>query len=139
MSVEKRNGIFPGVQLTSRRERRDDTAARANQLANEKGQDFSQQSGLCERRITTRKNHEGCSEMTKKRVAAAVSAAVAAVAMVLLPATPAFAKIQPVDVSCTNQGGNQPGGQQPSCQGGGLTQDTENQNPAGQAPPGQNP
>lgn len=77
--------------------------------------------------------------MTKKRIAAAVSAAVAALTMVLLPATPALAKIQPVDVSCTNQGGNQPGGQQPSCQGGGLTQNTENQNPAGQAPPGQNP
>jgi hypothetical protein len=28
------------------------------------------------------------------------------------------------DTSCTNSGGNQPGGQQPSCQGGGLTQET---------------
>jgi hypothetical protein len=37
-------------------------------------------------------------------------------------------------------GGNQPGGQQPSCEGSGLTQDTEteNQNPSGAAPPGQN-
>jgi hypothetical protein len=56
--------------------------------------------------------------------------------------TPASAKITPVttDVSCTNQGGNQPGGQQPSCEGQGLTQqtETENQNPAGSAPPGQN-
>jgi hypothetical protein len=51
----------------------------------------------------------------------------------------AFAKIQSVDTSCTNGGGNQPGGQQPTCQGGGLMQQTENQNPAGQAPPGQNP
>jgi hypothetical protein len=51
----------------------------------------------------------------------------------------ATAKIQPVDTSCTNQGGQQPGGQQPSCQGGGLTQQSENQNPSGHAPPGQNP
>jgi hypothetical protein len=48
----------------------------------------------------------------------------------------AFAKITPVDTSCTNGGGNQPGEQQPTCTGGGLTQDTENQNPAGHAPPG---
>jgi hypothetical protein len=51
----------------------------------------------------------------------------------------ATAKIQSVDTSCTNQGGQQPGGQQPSCQGGGLTQQSENQNPSGHAPPGQNP
>ena len=51
----------------------------------------------------------------------------------------ASAKIQSVPTSCTNQGGQQPGGQQPQCQGGGLTQQTENQNPSGKAPPGQNP
>jgi hypothetical protein len=54
----------------------------------------------------------------------------------------AYAKIHSVttDTSCSNGGGNQPGGQQPSCTGSGLTQntDTENQNPAGSAPPGQN-
>ena len=50
-----------------------------------------------------------------------------------------IAKIQPVDTSCTNNGGQQPGGQQPSCTGGGLTQQSENQNPSGHAPPGQNP
>jgi hypothetical protein len=50
----------------------------------------------------------------------------------------ASAAITPVDISCTNNGGHQPGGQQPSCTGGGLTQDSENQNPAGHAPPGQN-
>jgi hypothetical protein len=50
----------------------------------------------------------------------------------------AFAKIQPVDVACENQGGQQPGGQQPTCKGGGLEQETENQNPSGKAPPGQN-
>ena len=53
-------------------------------------------------------------------------------------AAPVQAKISPVDTSCENAGGNEPGGQQPTCTGGGLTQNTENQNPAGQAPPGQN-
>ena len=53
-------------------------------------------------------------------------------------AAPALSKISPGDTSCTNGGGQQPGGQQPSCQGTGLTQETENQNPAGSAPPGQN-
>jgi hypothetical protein len=51
----------------------------------------------------------------------------------------ALAKITPVDVSCTNNGGNQPGGQQPTCNNESLTQESENQNPSGQAPPGQNP
>jgi hypothetical protein len=50
----------------------------------------------------------------------------------------AFAKITAEPVSCTNQGGQQPGGQQPQCKGGGLDQETENQNPQGKAPPGQN-
>ena len=53
-------------------------------------------------------------------------------------ANSAFAKITEEDTSCTNKGGNNPGGQQPSCKGSSLTQDTENQNPAGTAPPGQN-
>lgn len=52
--------------------------------------------------------------------------------------TPAFAKITPVDTQCTNSGGNQPGGQQPTCTGSGLTQESENQNPSAAAPPGQN-
>jgi hypothetical protein len=72
--------------------------------------------------------------------AIAVALALAAVATSML--TPAFAAIKPVttDTSCTNGGGNQPGGQQPSCTGSGLTQqtETENQNPSGAAPPGQN-
>jgi ABC-type microcin C transport system permease subunit YejB len=51
----------------------------------------------------------------------------------------AFAKITPVDTACTNNGGNQAGGQQPTCTGGGQTQESENQNPSGAAPPGQNP
>ena len=67
-----------------------------------------------------------------------VLAAALVMLMIVAMAAPAFAKISPVDTSCTNQGGNQPGGQQPSCTGGGLTQNTENQNPAGSAPPGHN-
>ena len=48
------------------------------------------------------------------------------------------AKIREVPVACENRGGQQPPGQQPECQGGGLEQQTERQNPAGKAPPGQN-
>ena len=73
----------------------------------------------------------------RKRVTMLVMAFVVALMMSFGGA--AFAKIQSVDTSCSNGGGNQPGGQQPTCTGGGLTQNTENQNPAGQAPPGQNP
>ncbi|MET7700290.1 hypothetical protein [Streptomyces sp. NPDC005485] len=73
-----------------------------------------------------------------KRVAAALGAGAAVFALSLGSAGIAGASIHPVDTTCTNNGGHQPGGQQPSCTGGGLTQDTENQNPAGHAPPGQN-
>jgi hypothetical protein len=73
----------------------------------------------------------------RKRILLLVAAFVMALMMAF--GGGAFAKIQSVDISCTNGGGNQPGGQQPTCTGGGLTQNTENQNPAGQAPPGQNP
>jgi hypothetical protein len=54
----------------------------------------------------------------------------------------AFAKITPAEPpSCENAGGNQPGGQQPTCTGGGLTQNesTPATNPSGNAPPGQQP
>jgi hypothetical protein len=71
---------------------------------------------------------------------AAMAVALSVAMLVSSLATPVQAKIQAVDTSCTNGGGNQPGGQQPSCTGSGLTQDTEteNQNPSGSAPPGQN-
>jgi hypothetical protein len=82
---------------------------------------------------------------THKVMFAALAAMAVALSVAMLVsslATPVQAKISPVttDVSCTNGGGNQPGGQQPSCEGSGLTQDTEteNQNPSGAAPPGQN-
>jgi hypothetical protein len=51
-------------------------------------------------------------------------------------ATPVSAKI--TEANCTNGGGNQPGGQQPVCQGGGLTQNPAT-NPSGNEPPGQQP
>ena len=69
---------------------------------------------------------------------AAMAVALSVAMLVSSIAAPVQAKISSVDTSCTNGGGNQPGGQQPSCQGEGLTQETENQNPAGSAPPGQN-
>jgi hypothetical protein len=71
-------------------------------------------------------------------VVAAIAVALALAAVATSMATPAFAKIAEEPISCTNAGGNQPGGQQPSCTGGGLTQQSENQNPSGAAPPGQN-
>jgi hypothetical protein len=69
-----------------------------------------------------------------------IIAIVAAIGVTTLATTNnvAYAKITATDTSCTNPGGNQPGAQQPTCTGSGLTQQTENQNPAGQAPPGQN-
>jgi hypothetical protein len=54
----------------------------------------------------------------------------------------AFAKITPAQPpSCVNGGGHQPGGQQPTCTGEGLTQNPAKPatNPAGHAPPGQQP
>lgn len=76
--------------------------------------------------------------MTMKRVGAAIAATAAAFALGVGGSNVAQAKITPTDISCTNNGGQQPGGQQPSCTGGGLTQETENRNPAGHAPRGHN-
>lgn len=75
----------------------------------------------------------------KRRIIALLFALVAAISGVLVTEGVAHAKITQVDVSCENNGGQLPPGQQTTCTGGGLTQNTENQNPAGHAPPGQNP
>ena len=74
---------------------------------------------------------------TKTTIAIFASVAILAAA-VIAPTflTQASAKISPAN--CTNGGGNQPGGQQPVCQGGGLTQNPATNN-AGHAPPGQQP
>jgi len=73
---------------------------------------------------------------------AAMAVTLSVAMLVSSVAAPVQAKISPVttDTGCTNGGGNPPGGQQPSCTGSGLTQETEteNQNPSGAAPPGQN-
>ncbi|MFP3991132.1 hypothetical protein U9R90_27415 [Streptomyces sp. E11-3] len=76
--------------------------------------------------------------MTTKRLGAGVAAVAAAFALGLGSAGIADAKIKPEPISCTNPGGHLPGGQQPECKGGAHTQETENQNPAGHAPPGHN-
>ena len=64
----------------------------------------------------------------------------AAIAPLFLNQASAKITSETTDTGCTNGGGNSPGGQQPSCTGGGLTQETEteNVNPSGSAPPGQN-
>jgi hypothetical protein len=70
----------------------------------------------------------------RKRILLLITAFVMALMMAL--GGVAFGAISPAN--CTNGGGNQPGGQQPVCTGGGLTQNPAT-NPAGQAPPGQQP
>jgi hypothetical protein len=76
--------------------------------------------------------------------ALAAMAVTLSVAMIVSSlATPVQAKIDPAQPpSCTNGGGNQPGGQQPTCQNdNGLTQNPGKPatNPAGNEPPGQQP
>ena len=78
--------------------------------------------------------------MNRHKVTFAALAAMAvtlSVAMLVSSlATPVQAKIS--EPSCTNGGGNEPGGQQPVCKGGGLDQNPAT-NPAGNEPPGQQP
>ncbi len=71
-----------------------------------------------------------------KRMIVVMAVGLVMAAIVVAMAMPAFAKISPAN--CENRGGNQPGGQQPVCQGEGLTQNPAT-NPAGHAPPGQQP
>jgi len=78
-----------------------------------------------------------------KRIGLLMMVALVAAMMMVATAAPAFAKITPAEPpSCeTGGGGNLPPGQQPTCQGGGLEQNeaTPATNPAGAAPPGQQP
>ena len=82
---------------------------------------------------------------TNKLTFAALAAMAVTMSVAMLVssvATPVAAKITPAQPpSCENRGGQQPGGQQPNCQGEGLTQNpaTPATNPAGHAPPGQQP
>jgi hypothetical protein len=75
-------------------------------------------------------------ERLTRRAKVAAAAATAAAVAAMVPAGTASAKINPP--SCTNGGGQTPQGQQPVCQGAGLTQNPAT-NPAGKAPPGQQP
>lgn len=70
--------------------------------------------------------------MTKMRVAAAAAAAVAALGLGVGAAGTASAL--PPPLNCQNNGGNQPPGQQDTCNGNGL----DVVNPAGHAPGGFN-
>jgi hypothetical protein len=72
---------------------------------------------------------------TKTTVAIIAMVAILAAAITPTFLTEASAKITPR--SCTNNGGGTPGGQQPDCKGGGLTQEPAT-NPAGHEPGGHN-
>jgi hypothetical protein len=71
----------------------------------------------------------------KRRGIAALFAAAMTVGAVVATAGTASAKITPR--SCTNNGNQQPPGQQPDCKGEGQTQNPA-LNPAGHPPPGHN-
>jgi hypothetical protein len=62
---------------------------------------------------------------------------ITALALAISMAGPAAAKITPENTSCSN-GGGQLVDSKTTCPPGNLDQDTENQNPHGFAPPGQN-
>jgi uncharacterized membrane protein len=70
-----------------------------------------------------RKNKKLNTTFVMATVTAAAILAILVSSASLIPAALADVKGS-TDTSCTNSGGNQPGGQQPSCQGGGLTQET---------------
>jgi hypothetical protein len=78
--------------------------------------------------------------MYNQKTIFAIVAVVAAIGLAAIVATSnlAYAKITSVDTSCTNSGGHHPKGQQPTCTGSALTQETENQNPAGHTALGHN-
>ena len=65
-----------------------------------------------------------------------VAALALALALGALSAGSALAAISPAN--CQTGSGHMPPGQQPTCTGGGLTQEPAT-NPAGHAPPGQQP
>jgi hypothetical protein len=79
---------------------------------------------------------------TKFAALAAMAVTLSVAMLVSSLATPVQAKITPAQPpSCENPAGNEPGGQQPTCQGEGLTQNEAKpaRNPAGNEPPGQQP
>jgi hypothetical protein len=80
----------------------------------------------------------GMTTRLTRRIVTALGAGAAACALSLGGATMADARIDEVDIQCTNKAGKTPEGQQPSCKGSSHTQETENRNPAGHAPPGHN-
>ena len=71
-----------------------------------------------------------------KRMLLVMTVALVMAAIAVAMAMPAFAKIAPAE--CETSSGQLPPGQQPVCQGGGLEQQPAT-NPAGAAPPGQQP
>ncbi len=82
--------------------------------------------------------HRTGGQRMKRFAASALVVVTASFGGLLVNMGGASAAIKPVDISCTNGGGQLPTGQQPSCQGGGLARDSENQNPTGHAPGGHN-
>jgi hypothetical protein len=70
----------------------------------------------------------------KRTIVFIITALLLAISM----AGPATAKIEPVDTRCSTAGGPQVDSKTTCPGGNGLTQEWENQNPHGFAPPGQN-
>ena len=67
--------------------------------------------------VTIQSNEEEAPYATPQATQGRSRVASAAAVVALVPAG-AAGKISPVDTSCTNGGGNQPGGQQPTCRAG---------------------